>query len=73
MGELIKALDANFEGYEVIEQLCKNAPKYGNDDSYVDQFAKEIERFHTEYLATQKGSSDEVISIRFLPITLHIA
>ncbi len=73
MGELIKALDANFKGYEVIEQLCKNAPKYGNDDSYVDQFAKEMERFHTEYLATQKGSSDEVISIRFLPITLHIA
>mgnify|MGYP005754694523 CR=1 FL=1 len=73
MDELIKALDADFEGYEVIQQLCLNAPKYGNDDPYVDGFAREIERFHCDYLETQVDEPGEVISLRFLPITLHIA
>ena len=34
--ELIKACDANFEGYDEIYAACKQAPKYGNDDEYVD-------------------------------------
>ena len=28
MDELLKALDANFEGYEDIHQMCMDAPKY---------------------------------------------
>jgi len=33
---LLKALDANWEGYEVMRQDFLNAPKYGNDDDYAD-------------------------------------
>lgn len=36
------ALDANFEGYETIRTDCLNAPKYGNDDDYVDEIASDI-------------------------------
>ena len=38
MSELIDALDNNFEGArgEEIRQLCLKAPKWGNDDDYVD-------------------------------------
>lgn len=40
MDELITALDADFEGYEDIRQMLINgAPKYGNDDDYVDLIA----------------------------------
>lgn len=40
--ELREAMDANWEGYEHIRKDCQEAPKYGNDDDYVDLIAKEI-------------------------------
>jgi pyruvate formate-lyase/glycerol dehydratase family glycyl radical enzyme len=36
MAHMIKALKANWEGYEDVHQACLQAPKYGNDDDYVD-------------------------------------
>jgi pyruvate formate-lyase/glycerol dehydratase family glycyl radical enzyme len=36
MTQLMNALKANWEGYEDIHQMCLKAPKYGNDDDYVD-------------------------------------
>lgn len=41
MDELIRAMDANFEGEENerIQKLLLAAPKYGNDDDYADKFA----------------------------------
>ena len=42
MDELIKALDADFVGYEEIQTMCKNAPKYGNNDPYVDDLGQRL-------------------------------
>ena len=40
MDELIEAMDADYEGYEDIRQMLINrAPKYGNDNDYVDSIA----------------------------------
>jgi hypothetical protein len=36
MEELLKALRANWEGYEVMRQDFVNAPKYGNNDAFAD-------------------------------------
>jgi pyruvate formate-lyase/glycerol dehydratase family glycyl radical enzyme len=36
MAHMMKALKANWEGYEDVHQACLTAPKYGNDDDYVD-------------------------------------
>ncbi|CAM3500166.1 choline trimethylamine-lyase [Parendozoicomonas haliclonae] len=36
------AVNANFEGYEEIQRDCINAPKYGNDDIFADEFARDI-------------------------------
>nr|WP_317697437.1 choline trimethylamine-lyase [Serratia sp. UGAL515B_01] len=36
------ALLANFAGFEQLRRDCLNAPKYGNDDDSVDQFALDI-------------------------------
>lgn len=41
MGQLLKALEANFEGHEEIRKLLLGAPKYGNDDDYVDSIVRE--------------------------------
>jgi pyruvate formate-lyase/glycerol dehydratase family glycyl radical enzyme len=44
MGELLKALDSNFEGKrgEEIRQMCLAQPKFGNDTEEVDLIAKKI-------------------------------
>lgn len=36
MAELLETMQANWEGKEEVRQLCLKAPKYGNDDDYVD-------------------------------------
>jgi len=42
MKQLRDALSANFVGYEDIERMCQDAPKYGNDEEYADSIAKKI-------------------------------
>ncbi|WP_346897680.1 choline trimethylamine-lyase [Clostridium sp. UBA7503] len=42
LDQIKKAMDVNWEGFEQIHTDCLNAPKYGNDDDYVDMIAKEI-------------------------------
>ena len=57
MAELVDALDRNFEGYEGLLHQLEKAPKFGNDDDYVDLIAKRIlsdagdyvAQFHTHY------------------------
>ncbi|UCG67030.1 MAG: hypothetical protein JSW12_08600 [Deltaproteobacteria bacterium] len=39
MDELLTALEANWEGYEVMRQDFLNAPKFGNNDDYADAVA----------------------------------
>jgi trans-4-hydroxy-L-proline dehydratase len=49
MKELIEALKTNFEGKENLRRMLQaRAPKYGNDDGYADDIAREISRFWTE-------------------------
>lgn len=48
MDELLLALDANFEGYEALRQtLLNKIPKFGNDDLFVDNLARQISQFWT--------------------------
>lgn len=42
MAALVKALQANWEGYEDLRQKAQDCPKYGNDDDYADDIAIEI-------------------------------
>ncbi len=42
MVELYSAIEADWLGYENIQDLCLNAPKYGNNDSFVDEIAKDL-------------------------------
>ncbi|MCX8032414.1 MAG: hypothetical protein N3B14_03325 [Thermoleophilia bacterium] len=44
MAQLLEAMDANWEGYEDIRQMCLKAPKYGNDDDYVDEIFNYLSR-----------------------------
>ena len=45
-GALVAAVKANYAGHEPLRQMLLNrAPKYGNDDDYVDAIAKEIAEY----------------------------
>jgi len=44
MEELINALKANWEGCEDLRKACLAAPKFGNDDDYVDLISRELAR-----------------------------
>ncbi|MFC1905591.1 glycyl radical protein [Chloroflexota bacterium] len=48
MDELIEALDADFKGKENIQAMLLAAPKYGNDDDYVDAIMVDIFRWTEE-------------------------
>jgi formate C-acetyltransferase len=45
MDQLVNALDHNFDGYQEVFNACIEAPKYGNDDPYVDAIAGEMFTF----------------------------
>lgn len=42
--QLLQALKKNFEGEEGVRQRLLRAPSYGNDDPYVDEIARRIDR-----------------------------
>lgn len=42
MDEILDAMDKNWEGYDELRRQAQNAPKYGNDDDYVDDIAQRI-------------------------------
>ena len=50
MDEVIKAIDANFEGYEDIRKMCFEAPKHGNDypevEGFVQQYYRDVDEIH---------------------------
>jgi formate C-acetyltransferase len=40
--EMLEALQTNWEGREPLRQRCLAAPKFGNDDDYVDGIARDV-------------------------------
>ncbi|MBS7269526.1 MAG: hypothetical protein KIH10_11910, partial [Candidatus Freyarchaeota archaeon] len=48
MKQLIAALKNNWEGYEDIRKMCLEAPKFGNDDDYVDSISREVAKRVTQ-------------------------
>jgi formate C-acetyltransferase len=52
LSELIEIMERNWEGHEDIRQACLNAPKYGNDDDYADEIAREVHHLTEEVIET---------------------
>ncbi|OQY49922.1 MAG: choline trimethylamine-lyase, partial [Desulfobacteraceae bacterium 4572_89] len=65
--ELNQALKADFVGYEKVKADCLAAPKYGNDDDYVDLIAADLveftEREHRKYKTLYSVLSHGTLSI----------
>lgn len=71
--ELNAALEADFKGYERLQQMLINdAPKYGNDDPYVDIFAKELAHFVVEEHHKYKTMNGEYFMPSLYPVSSNI-
>ena len=71
--ELMKALDADFNGYEQIQHdLIYNTPKYGNDDDYADQHAVAVFEIYYDAVNGRPNSRGGVHRINMLPTTSHV-
>lgn len=55
MADMVAALNADFEGYDEILELCKNAPKYGNDNEITGEIAGEMFTFIADEIESYKS------------------
>ena len=56
MKDLLAAIETNYEGCEEIRQLLRSkAPKFGNDDEYVDEIARDLSVYWAEEAAKHEN------------------
>ena len=73
MKDMLKALAANFKGYEKLRNdLIYNTPKYGNDDDYADEQAVKIFDIFYNSINGRQSSRGGIFRINMLPTTSHI-
>ncbi|MBR1757904.1 MAG: glycyl radical protein [Lachnospiraceae bacterium] len=72
LAELKAALLADFEGYEVIRELVKNAPSYGNDDPYADEIGLLLDKEAGDFARKYGKEFGVHIDLRYVPFTSHV-
>lgn len=72
MDELVRALDANWEGYDALQEKAINVPKYGNDDAYVDSIAIEIANWYYREIHQYKDVFGSPFNTAFMGISNYI-
>jgi formate C-acetyltransferase len=71
--DLLAALQANFEGQEVLRQrLINRAPKYGNDDDRVDSLAQRWADRYSELVACHPTIRGGVYQPGFYTVSAHV-
>ncbi|UCG37034.1 MAG: glycyl radical protein, partial [Candidatus Bathyarchaeota archaeon] len=72
--ELLKACENNFNGsYEIIRQiLISKTPKYGNDDDYADNIARDLVEIYFKTVDGRLNTRGGYYRINLLPTTVHI-
>lgn len=72
MGQLLQALEANFEGYDQLLRQLKAAPKFGNDLDQVDLIARRVLRRTSEYVCRQHTWNGRRCAIGCIGMTVNI-
>jgi pyruvate formate-lyase/glycerol dehydratase family glycyl radical enzyme len=71
--ELLRALDADFKGYEQLQhEFIYNTPKFGNDDDYSDQQAVAVFEIYYDAVNGRPNTRGGVHRINMLPTTSHV-
>ncbi len=72
MADLMAAVEKNFEGGELVRQLCLHAPKYGNGDPYADSIGLEVEKVAVKFSNSYHSAFQGELDVRYVPLTSHI-
>jgi len=73
MGELLAALERDFEGQERLRQLLLNrTPRYGNDDDYADEVMVEVFEAYFEAIDGRPTPRGGTYRVNMLPTTCHV-
>lgn len=73
MNDLLKALKADFIGYEDLRfDLIYNTPKYGNDDDYADENAVKVFEIFFNSIDGKATALGATYRINMLPTTSHV-
>jgi len=73
MDELLKAMEANFEGYDQLRHdLIYETPKYGNDEDYADKLAVDVFNIFYDAINGKPTYRGGKYRINMLPTTSHV-
>ncbi|MGI5971652.1 MAG: glycyl radical protein [Oscillospiraceae bacterium] len=72
MSEVVDALDRNFEGCERVKKLLERAPKFGNNDSYVDDIVNRVLKECGAIATRKKGFAGANSGVAAASITANI-
>lgn len=72
MSQMMDAVENDFAGNEIVEKRCLNAPKFGNDDPYVDEIGNELEDFFRSISHSYTNLSGGTLDVRYVPVTSHV-
>jgi pyruvate formate-lyase/glycerol dehydratase family glycyl radical enzyme len=73
MERLVTALRDNFTGHERLRQMLLNrAPKWGNDDVYVDSIAHDVVEMFCDELEKHHNEEGVPYAANMIPTTTHI-
>jgi formate C-acetyltransferase len=79
MAQLKHALETNFEDAStkptgpVIQEMCRRAPKYGNDDPYVDHLAKDCLNIVVKELRKHQTLPGQGYGATISPVAAHMS
>jgi formate C-acetyltransferase len=72
MEELLKALAADFNGYEMAYKKLMQAPKYGNDDENADDIAREMSLHFAKTVRKHKNKEGSTIDPSVVPTAQNV-
>jgi pyruvate formate-lyase/glycerol dehydratase family glycyl radical enzyme len=73
LGELVAALDTDFQGHDVLRQrLLNRTPKYGNDDDQADSVMVRIFDACFEEVDGRPNTKGGAYRVEMLPTTCHV-
>lgn len=69
---LVEALDNNWQGYEELREACLNAPKYGNDNDYVDDIARRLANHYYQTVHSYEDYYGNPFNSAFMGISNYL-
>lgn len=72
MKQMLDGLANNFDGDELLQKRCLNAPKFGNNDAYVDEIGRDLEDFFRSISNSYTNLSGGKLDVRYVPVTSHV-